>query len=153
MGTDIDLLDLLGRLRSEAEVISIFDSLQETPLMSKSNKEVHEKFPKAGLEFIFDLSERIDTIIIYSGVSCTTERIRSQFSRYGGSLPLDLTFDMKRSDVTTILGEPNKVGGGESVPVLGRIFPWIKYEFVNFSIHMQFGESDAMNLMTCSLMR
>ncbi|AGI08370.1 Hypothetical Protein XCAW_02587 [Xanthomonas citri subsp. citri Aw12879] len=61
------------------------------------------------------------------------------FRSYDGNLPAGLSNEMYFDEVVGLLGSPDVSGGGNDDPLLGRIYPWIKYENMCPKIHIEMG--------------
>ena len=65
-----------------------------------------------------------------------------------GEIVHQLDFNMSREDVVTILGKPNRNGGGYKA-VWGFVPLWDKYHFGTYTLHIQYSRNgESIDLIT-----
>ncbi|MBO9684119.1 MAG: hypothetical protein J7502_15880, partial [Flavisolibacter sp.] len=70
-------------------------------------------------------------------------------SKFNDVLPYNLDFNNSQSMTRQLLGEPDKIGGGDVNIIFGKTPPWDKYLYTNYSLHIQFSEDlNSIDLVT-----
>lgn len=59
-----------------------------------------------------------------------------------------ITADSTKKQVIKLLGEPNESGGDKTVPVLGYIYPWIKYQRADCQLRFAFEKGKTVKVVT-----
>lgn len=60
----------------------------------------------------------------------------------------EITHSSTRTEIVEVLGEPQEVGGGEKHPMLGYVWPWIKYFRTDCQIRFEFNRSGALRMLS-----
>jgi hypothetical protein len=93
-----------------------------------------------GIDAVFDNINELHTIHFYS-------KGYQNFSEFKELLPLNLRFELNDSQITELLGNPQKEGGDDYSLIYGLTPKWHKYLFNDFDLHLQYrnrGESIEM---------
>lgn len=83
-----------------------------------------------GIEIVASLNFEINAVHLFSE--------HGIYRAYEGKLPSKVDFSLNNIDVHSILGKPNKTGGGNKALYIGLIPLWDKYYFDNYTLHFQY---------------
>jgi hypothetical protein len=65
-----------------------------------------------------------------------------QHAQFRGSIPNGIAFDMTKDDIRALLGNPAASGGGGTIPVLGKVKRWDRFEYPDHCLHLLYSDTD-----------
>lgn len=86
-----------------------------------------------GIEIVMPLNLIVDTIHLFPGGY-------QGYKSFSFPLPFNILFSSNQNDVQSVLGQPNKTGGGQDALYLGPVAIWDKYYFNGYSIHFRYSD-------------
>lgn len=131
------LIAMLGMPLEKFDTVKFSDEDQyENPVITREMvdgvEEVYLEYFNIGLGFYIE-NRYLISIFIHGGEKS------NKYSAYGYALPKSLDFFSSKDGITSMLGTPLKEGGGED-PFFGKIPCWIKYQFEDYSMHIEFND-------------
>jgi len=122
----------IGKNITEIKESFLYEKYFKTTLLEKGI-DVYMLFnPLLGIDLILEENHDVKSIHLYSG--------KTEVHRFSDKLPFDLKFSFSRTKTRQILGQPQKVGGGDFSFLYGIAPPWDKYCYDSFNLHLQFSE-------------
>ncbi|MCE1244336.1 hypothetical protein [Oryzomicrobium sp.] len=142
-----DFIPTLGHYEESKEVATIFNKIEGEPIVSHGSENLpaelrtkYYQFLSSGIEFGFR-SNKLNHIHFYprdhEGYCCYDGLV-------GGFKACDI--DEKNSDL--IFSGEKTSGGGYDDSLLGYIFRWVKYNFYNYSIRIEFDKNGHARLIS-----
>jgi hypothetical protein len=115
-------------------------------------------FPKDGFEAVFVEAPWIlapheisDPKQLYIRAFLLHRAGHERHAGYQGILPLGLAFSEGEAGVLKTLGPPTRSGGGDESVLLQRTNPlWHRYDFADWSLHVQFDDAGTLEMVTLS---
>jgi len=116
------LFQLLGKNEDDCSVAAFQKSLSGVPRVDRDSHAVYYTYAAAGIELTFLSGLGLASVFLVSRAESGDESI----SAYRGALPSGLSFEMSRSQVHELLGEPHDHGDAKISFGL-QVFPWDSY--------------------------
>jgi hypothetical protein len=136
-----DLRSILGKNIQSSEMIEFEKKIPSSLLEGDSlpNEVVLDCYEE-GISLLFE-DNKLSSVHMYCGGN------KNGFSEYNGWIGDQRLSKLSSSeDVVSLMGEPNKRGGGDK-GFMGRIdAPWLRYDFLDYVLHYTF--SDNSKIMT-----
>ena len=117
----------LNQLRNDYTFKRYFDAIEE----QKIEDSYYLVNVDSGIDTVYSLERILQSIHLFSK--------GDEMRPYQGKIPFDLNFKMSQLEVIKTLGSPEKEGGGYR-DIWGKVPPWGKYIFNNYSLHVQYSE-------------
>ena len=137
------LIEFLGRSWKSAKVQELANDFLDNLESSQVEDRLYYEFRKNGLALATDANMRVESVHAYS-------EGKDGFDRYEGELPSGLMMTDGAKDVRKKMGEPSKSGDAQYIPMLGRSATWDRYDFEEYSVHVEYceGKISMITLMT-----
>jgi hypothetical protein len=128
------LTDFIDKKFETLNQNAIFANLFVKNKLNKIDNEYYLSNKARGVECVFDQDLYLNTIHLNSAYN------DAKFITKKG-VSLSDVFSSHRRRCIELLGQPDKSGGGESIPVLGITAYWDVYFFDNLSLRLEYSES------------
>ncbi|MGL5603576.1 MAG: hypothetical protein ACRDD5_22190 [Silvania sp.] len=140
----VSFIHVLGKHEHSVDVINLCQAIGEPPDISADSGEYNDpdgktkyyKFYQSGIEMGFR-KDCLNHIHFYFGNE-------DGYSPFAGNFVPGIKAGMDRVSVANLLGQPTLSGEGKSDMLLGYINGWLKYENVNYAIHLQFEKNNQL---------
>ena len=125
-------ISALGQKHPSEKILDAIVEIGEGFVESKSplDNDYYFQFFTKGVSFNFS-DDRLKMIVLYL-------KKEGMYSEFSGKIFEEQTKEIYHSDVISFFDKPYIAGGGETSTLLGYIKPWIKYNFLTFSIMFDF---------------
>jgi hypothetical protein len=90
--------------------------------------------PGLGLSVIFE-ADRVSVVQLF-GVG------HDRYTRFQGSLPANLHFEMSRAEVRDALGSPAACADAHRVPHFGLAGAWDRFDLPGLSVHLEYAHGE-----------
>ncbi len=134
MFTIEELKALLKRNRSGREIADFLRNLETISQLEIGDKDgTNDEIIECkglGLSFYFE-----DDLL--RSISLHSARPEAGYCSYTGQLPAGIKFQLTRSDLDRLMGEPIERGGGKA-GFFGNVNEWVKYKFGKDFLHIEF---------------
>ena len=136
-----DIKDVLGKHYMELKSFALFEG--SVPAPEEIENQNYIDFPEVGVSVVLPDKVTVGAIHLHSPG-------HENFRGYTGSLPHGLKFNMSRSAVRALLGNPEASREEQSVPVLGWKSAWDNFVVEGFRIHVAYlrGGAEGIELVT-----
>lgn len=112
----------------------IFKKYFEEQVMTEGENVFYLANKESGIEVVMPVDFVIDTIHLFSGNK------QDGFKSFKGDLPFGLSFSNDMEVVRSVIGRPDKSGGGHRALYIGLVSFWDKFYFENYSLHFSYTE-------------
>lgn len=132
-----DLVSILGRSTKDPEVRTLFagvEFLRFNQTFSGGDRTAPNAHAarSRGFEFCSDPAGMIRVCYAY-GLEA-----KAGYDPFAGPLLAGITFLMPPAAVQDILGPPSRSGPAVSIPKVGKVGPWDRWDRETFSMHVQY---------------
>ncbi|WP_380181043.1 hypothetical protein [Kalamiella sp. sgz302252] len=135
-----DFINALGKEENSSEFLNLCGAIGEIAEISEDSEEYNDpvsrtkyyKFFLSGIEMGFR-HNILNHIHFYFDNA-------DGFSTFKGSLLFGINIESTDKLIHQKLGEPVSCGGGKMDMLIGYINKWVKYQYKNYALHLQFNQ-------------
>lgn len=126
---------LIDQHLENKDISDLLHWLDQEPVVKYYIEIFYYSFRQRGISLLFNKEEgELRTIFLYSQGS-------DNYEQYIGEIPMNLSFDLSRTDIHETLGVPSQTGGGIYVKMLNEIIAiWDKYIYDKYNIVITYDE-------------
>jgi hypothetical protein len=140
-----DLVDTLGVPLEDVLRSPHVLALQTRPQIMLVGDRFHMDLPEHGIAFVASLDGKVSSVQLHAAG-------HEGYEQFDGDLPEGVRFSDSREMIRARLGQPNTIGGGQHLGVLGIAAPWDRFDRADHAIHIQYSK-DGLSITLVSLMR
>ena len=131
-----DAASLLGKSRDQvvtcaSPTVVTFDDI---------DGRTYGEAPGLGLSVIVE-ADRVSVVQVYGSG-------HDRYTKFQGSLPANLHFEMSRAEVRDALGSPAACADAQRVPHLGRAGAWDRFDLPGLSVHIEYAYGEGTIRLT-----